>query len=223
MNPPNLKLNDVSGKVSGPRTADDDTGQGVDDAGLVASALSGESGAFDRLVLRYQSRAVAVAYRLLGNGHDAWEAAQEAFIRAYRSLDSLKEQARFGPWLLRIVSNQALNYRRARGAQRAVSLDDGNPDESGGGSGAVRVEQPAQADPLDAAEVRGAVKEAIDSLPEKQRLAIVLFAIEGLPQADVAEIIGCSVELVKWNVFQARKKLRSVLKDVLAGGDDEAT
>jgi RNA polymerase sigma-70 factor (ECF subfamily) len=203
--------------MNGPRSADDDAGQGADDAGLVDAALAGDSGAFDSLVLRYQSRAVAVAYRLLGNAHDAWEASQEAFIRAYRSLDSLKEHARFGPWLLRIVSNQALNFRRSRGAQRAVSLDD---DPNAGRDSivdgvAIGTERRPADDPVDGAEIRGAVQAAIDSLPEKQRLALVLFAIEGMPQVEVAEIIGCSVELVKWNVFQARKKLRLLLKDIV--------
>jgi len=64
-------------------------------------------------------------------------------------------------------------------------------------------------------ELGGAVGEAIGRLPEKQRLALILFSIEGLPQKEVAEILECSVELVKWNVFQARKTLRKTLAGYL--------
>ena len=65
------------------------------------------------------------------------------------------------------------------------------------------------------AELKQAISEAMEQLPEKQRLALILFSVEGLPQKEVAEVLDCSVELVKWNVFQARKKLRVLLKEHL--------
>jgi RNA polymerase sigma-70 factor (ECF subfamily) len=64
-------------------------------------------------------------------------------------------------------------------------------------------------------ELGAAIQRAIEALPDKQRLALVLFSIEGLPQKEVAAVLDCSVELVKWNVFQARKKLREALGDYL--------
>jgi RNA polymerase sigma-70 factor (ECF subfamily) len=60
-----------------------------------------------------------------------------------------------------------------------------------------------------------AVSRAMETLPEKQRLSLILFSIEGMPQKDVAEILDCSLELVKWNVFQARKKLKELLEEYL--------
>lgn len=184
------------------------------DAQAVARTLAGETAAFDGLIEQYQRRAVAVAYRLLGNIEDAKDVCQEAFLRAFRSLASLQDPERFGAWLMRIVSNQALNYRRGRRGTLSLAT------ESGGATAdrspaALSRSADAAAEPMTAAETHGAVTAAIESLPEQQRLALILFAIERLPQKEVAEILECSVEMVKWNVFQARKKLKEMLAEYL--------
>ncbi|MGB9624787.1 MAG: RNA polymerase sigma factor [Phycisphaerae bacterium] len=172
--------------------------------------------AFGALVERYQRRAVSASYRLVGNIQDAMEVSQDAFLRAYRSLGSLNEPARFGPWLMRIVSNLSLNFRRSRRSALRVGglpLDDVLSDEES--APAAREEAVAggewSVDGLASGEVRSRIEKAIAELPEKQRLALILFAIEGWPQRDVAEVLGCSLEAVKWNVFQARKTLKEKL------------
>jgi len=181
---------------------------GVEDAQLVRLTLAGDMKAFESLVARYEKRAASAAYRLLGNSHDAMEVCQDAFLKAYQSLASLKEQGRFGPWLLRIVSNLSLNFRRSRKAVASLPTDDALQDAPG--SPATRsAESPASG------ELTAEIERAIATLPEKQRLALVLFAIEGWPQMDVAEMLGCSLEAVKWNVFQARKTLKDKLADYL--------
>ena len=190
--------------------------EAIQDAGLVSSVLAGDSAAFDRLVRRYQRRAVAVAYRLLGNVHDAADVAQDAFLRAYRGLGGLEDRRRFGPWLMRIVTNLSLNFRRSREtgvARGAAALDDvvETPDGFRNPTGDAWTGGLSPTDSSLSGELRDAVGQAIERLPEKQRLALVLYSIEGLPQKDVAEILECSVELVKWNVFQARKTLRKEL------------
>jgi RNA polymerase sigma-70 factor (ECF subfamily) len=190
---------------------------GQEDAREVAAARSGDDSAFDRLVHRYQKRAVAVAYRLLGSIHDATDVAQDAFLRAFQKLADLEDPRRFGPWLLRIVTNLALNFRRSRSRDPGVSTDDlvEGLEPARTASGASIATDEAAEQSIETQELRSAVATAIDGLPEKQRLALVLFSLEGLPQKDVAEIMGCSIELVKWNVFQARKTLRQRLADFL--------
>ncbi len=185
---------------------------------LVLEAQRGDDDAFAELVRLYQRRAVSVAYRLLNNMEDASDVTQDAFVRAYRHLDQLDDPAKFGGWLLRVVSNLSLNYRRSRSIRRAVSLDDGHSFDDGDGSSlADRLAAPAtdntEALPQD---THDAVSQALATLPEKQRLALILFSVEGMPQKQVADILECSVELVKWNVFQARKKLRGLLATVLS-------
>lgn len=195
------------------------TGTPPTDEALVRRAVAGEGAAFDALVERYQRRATSVSYRLLGNLHDALEVCQEAFIRAYRGLHTLEDAGRFGPWLLRIVTNLSLNFRRARGSGvRKVSFEDCivNEDQS---RDELISDAPYSEDrpgaTLAAAELSARVQAAINELPDQQRTALVLFSIEQLPQKDVASIMGCSVEAVKWHVFQARKKLKDMLGDHL--------
>jgi RNA polymerase sigma-70 factor (ECF subfamily) len=194
-------------------------GAKLSDAELVRAASAGRQTAFDVLIERYQRRAVSVAYRLLGNLHDALEVCQESFIRAYRNLDSLEDGRRFGSWLLRIVTNLSLNFRRDRAVERQrVSLEDCILDEHHTRSERVADAPHSDERPgaeLAAEELRSAVQAAIADLPEQQQTALVLFSFEQLPQKEVASIMECSVEAVKWHVFQARKKLREQLAEYL--------
>lgn len=186
------------------------------DAGWVRAALAGDTEAFGRLVETYQRRAVGVAYRLLGNSDDAAETSQEAFLRAYKSLPKLKEPARFGPWLMRIVSNLSLNRRRSRRTGSTVSLDEQQGTETATTSDGRPVASSFGPDSQVAGrEMQAAIDAAMEQLPEKQRLSLVLFTIEGWAQKDIAEFLECSVENVKWNVFQARKRLKVMLGDLI--------
>lgn len=182
--------------------------------GLVLAAKQGDKQAFGKLAQQYQRQCAAVALRLLGNTHDAAELVQDALVKAFRNLDQLQQSERFGPWLMRIVTNLALNYRRSRGRRQAISLEQPAADADEGEdlrstiSGGV-LDAPEK--PLTSAELGGAIQRAIEALPEKQRLAVVMFAIEKMPQKEVAEILKCSVEAVKWHVFMARKQLKKSL------------
>ncbi len=91
---------------------------------LVGKVLAGDRTAFDELVTRYQAQAVAVSYRLLGNTHDALEVVQDSFIKAFTSLATLQKPEAFGGWLMRIVSNLSLNFRRGRKTRQQLPLDD---------------------------------------------------------------------------------------------------
>src|SRR3954453_18081348 len=84
------------------------------DGQLVERVLAGDRKAYDLLIARYQRQAVAVSYRLLGNTQDALEVSQDAFLKGFTSLASLQKPEAFGGWLMRIVSNLSLNYRRGR-------------------------------------------------------------------------------------------------------------
>jgi RNA polymerase sigma-70 factor (ECF subfamily) len=184
------------------------------DGDLVRQAVAGQRSAFDELIRRHQRQAVAVSYRLLGNTPDALEVTQDAFLRAYRSIETLQRPDAFGGWLLRIVSNLSLNYRRGRKHRSTLPLDD----LLGGGEVDGTDRSPTGGDPvrrLQGKELGQRLQAALAQLPAKQRQALVLFTVEELPQKDVAEQLGCSVEAVKWHVFQGRKKLRELLKDEL--------
>jgi len=199
----------------------DEPSPGKADQELVEKTLAGDRKAFDELIRKYQRQAVAVSYRLLGNTQDALEVTQDAFLKAFTSLDTLQKPGAFGGWLMRIVSNLSLNYRRSRKTRQSVPLADvlepqgGHATESHGGGSEWMA---SSADPvrgLEGKELGAKLKEALAQLPEKQRLALMMFTIDEMPQKQVAEALECSVEAVKWHVFQGRKKLKEILKDQL--------
>src|SRR3954447_9314652 len=94
------------------------------DGQLVVRTNEGDRKAFDQLINRYQRQAVAVSYRLLGNSQDALEVTQDAFLKAFTSLATLQKPEAFGGWLMRIVSNLSLNFRRSRKVRSQLPLDD---------------------------------------------------------------------------------------------------
>jgi RNA polymerase sigma-70 factor, ECF subfamily len=193
-----------------------DSPDGPSDGFLVERTLAGDRSQFDALIRRYQRQAVAVSYRLLGNTNDSLEVTQDAFLKAYSSLATLQNGDAFGGWLMRIVSNLSLNYRRSRKIRSQLPLDDllGSTDagqtDAGGSEWMAKSGDPVRS--LEGKELGVKLKQALEQLPEKQRLAIVMFTIEEMPQKQVAETLGCSVEAVKWHVFQGRKKLKEILK-----------
>jgi|GEM_PF-158887 RNA polymerase sigma-70 factor (ECF subfamily) len=192
--------------------------QRLSDGHLVRQTRNGDRSAFNELFVRYQRPAVAVAYRLLGNIHDAMEVTQDAFLKAFSNLPMLQQAEAFGGWLMRIVSNLSLNFRRGRKSRSALPLDD-LPDST------ESISTPC-ADPfhrIESAEMGRVLRNALQRLPARQRTAIILFTLEQLPQKQVAETLGCSVKAVKWHVFQGRKKLRQALKDYLTASPPHST
>ncbi len=178
------------------------------DAVLVNRTLSGQKSAFNELINRHQRRATSVAYRLLGNLQDALEVAQEAFLKAFTNLTTLQNPQAFGPWLMRIVSNLSLNFRRSRKSLCTLPLDDLLPSAA-----ANHDFEPCRL--MHSAEIGSRIGHALAQLPDRQRAAIDLFALRQIPQKQVAQTLGCSVEAVKWHVFDGRRKLKAILKDCL--------
>jgi len=208
--------------ASDPNQGESSRQQGPSDRQLVTKCLAGDRKAFDELIRRYQRQAVAVSYRLLGNSQDSLEVTQDAFLKAFTSLETLQKPEAFGGWLMRIVSNLSLNYRRSRKTRTAVPLAEVLAPQSGDATeahgGGSEWMSSGTGDPvrgLEGKELGVKLKEALAQLPEKQRLAIVMFTIDEMPQKQVAEALGCSVEAVKWHVFQGRKKLKEILKEHL--------
>ncbi len=207
-----------------PKASDlpDSKHQAPADGVLVRRVLAGEREAFDELIRRYQRQAVAVSHRLLGNTQDSLEVTQDSFLKAFTSLATLQKPEAFGGWLMRIVSNLSLNYRRSRKLRTQLPLDDllgpmgseqADSSTGGGSEWMARNDDPVHA--LASKEMGQRLQTALAELPEKQRLAIVMFAMQEMSQKDVAEALGCSVEAVKWHVFQGRKKLRELLQEHL--------
>jgi len=175
---------------------------------LIARARRGDRPALEEVFRRYRDPAYRVAYRLLGNTEDALDAVQDGFIKAIRKLSSFENRCSFKTWLLRVVSNAALDLGRQRRrrddltavATERVMLDGGTT--------------PEHADPAREAEesdLRRALYEALMLLPEAQRQTFVLHVDGGLSYREVADTMGISIGTVMSRLFYARQKLKGLL------------
>ena len=173
-----------------------------DDVTLVVRTLAGDRAAFGTLVERHQEPVRRVTRAVLHDVHDADDAAQDTFLTALLKLDRYDRRRPFRPWLLRIATNTAIDRRRRRALRRTaplaldVSTSDPGPD--------VATERAALQERLRA---------ALNELPERYRIAIVLFDVEGFAHAEIAEILGVAVGTVRSAVFHARRHLRELLAD----------
>jgi RNA polymerase sigma-70 factor (ECF subfamily) len=178
----------------------------IEAAKLVNASQTGDRGAFDELVRLYQKRAMLVAVRILGSADEAAEAVQAGFLKAYLNIKKLRNAEQFECWLLRIVANAAIS--QARTAKRRVAqvrIADCSQDNA-----ALSATQKQ-----DAEELSQAVRQAMLMLSKKEAQAISLFGLQDMSQRQVTEIMNCSAEAVRWHVFNARKKLKVLLKEYL--------
>ena len=173
---------------------------------LVKASQRGDRGSFDELVVLYQQRAMQVAVRMLGDADEAAEAVQNGFVKAYLNIDKLREPKRFEAWFFRIIANTAISQRRTA-KFRAEKIKTAGDCES---KKAFSPEERKVGQ-----ELKEAIQRAMLKLSKKQAQAIALVGIEALPREEVAEIMGCSAEAVKWHVFKARQKLKVLLKEYL--------
>ncbi len=167
---------------------------GRPDAALARRARAGDTAAFEELVHRHELRAFRVALRVLGDRGAAEDAAQEAFVRAWRALGSFRADSSFTTWLYRIVDNACLDHRAA--ARPEVSLMHDTPD--------------AGADPHGVAESHErlrALTADLLRLPPGQRVPLVLRELEGLSYEEIGAVLDVSVPAVKGRIHRARLSL----------------
>ena len=177
-----------------------------DDAELLARLRRGDRGAMDELFRRYRAAAFRVAYRLLGHEADALDAVQNAFIKVFTHLDGFEGRSSFKTWLLRVVSNAALDVGRRRGRQderRDEFAVDAEPEAP------AADEEPGRE--LERADLRRLLDQALQQLPEAQRKTFVLHVDGGLSYREVADVLGISIGTVMSRLFYARQKLRALL------------
>jgi RNA polymerase sigma-70 factor (ECF subfamily) len=169
--------------------------------------------AFAELVERYQHRLIGIMHHLVGNAEEAEDLAQEVFLRVYRSRKRYHPEAKFSTWLFTIANNLALNALRSRQRKRVVPL----PPQESGPLGPRPAEQivadrggpPGQR--LQQQELAGIIRQALDGLNERQRMAVVLNKYEDMNYAEIAEIMGLTTKAVKSLLSRARAALREAL------------
>jgi RNA polymerase sigma factor (sigma-70 family) len=184
------------------------------EAELVLRARRGDEAAFGELVAAHQEIAFRVGYLVLGDGAEAEDATQEAFVKAYRAMERFREGAPFRPWLLRIVANTARNRRRAAGRRLGLQLRAQAATHAGASAPS------AEASVL-AAERRRSLLAAVNALSADDRLVIGARYFLDLPEADIAALAGVPAGTVKSRLSRARARLARRLGGDRAGWLDD--
>jgi RNA polymerase sigma-70 factor (ECF subfamily) len=152
-------------------------------------------------VHRYQAQVRRVCRAVTGEEHDADDAAQDAFLSALDRIETYDRSRPFGPWLMRIAANAGIDLLRRRNVRRSEVLDE---------SLAAGTSSPV----VDAgrSELRERIGQALAQLPERQRIAVTLFDLEGYAHAEIAQVLGVPEGTARSDVFHARRKLRELLR-----------
>ena len=169
-----------------------------DETFLLARARQGDLPAFEEIVRRYQRRVYGVALRIVRSHAVADDIAQEAFLKAWQSLDRFELGRPFGPWVCRIAANQAVNHVRS-----PRSREDPLPE----GHGETRTTERSPLDAVLDTEAQQVLNDALESLPVEQRTVFVLRAVEEMSYAEIAEALELSPGTVMSRLFRAREKL----------------
>ncbi len=186
---------------------------------LISRARQGDLTAFDQIIVAHQQRIIGLAWRMLGNQEDARDAAQEIFLRVYKHLNKFDPAQDFAAWLYRIAVNVCRDLARKRGR--------GNPTSFEAEREAGTLAEPASPHNTEKsamhAQERAIVLRALARLTEKERAAIVLRDLEGLPTEEVARILGSTPTTVRSQISTARVKIKQFRALWLSGRISTAT
>ena len=185
------------------------------DVQLMLQVVGGDHDAFESLVGRYQDRLIGFFFHLVRDRTLAEDMAQEVFLRIYRSRERYTAKARFSTWLFRIAHNLASNQRRGMARRREIPLA-----ASAGADDGVRPEEEILAEKsalmptrmIDSKETQDVVRDALETLNERQKTAVLLHKFEGLSYQDIGEIMDLNVVAVKSLLSRARGKLKEALE-----------
>jgi len=184
----------------------------MDDGQLIEKFLKGDQSSFERLVKKYQDRIYNTIHSIVGNQTDAWDIAQEVFIKAYRSLPSFRRNSNFYTWLYRIAVNQAHDFFRKKKREKLISLGGMGKEEKESLLSFVASRQKTALEELEAKELQELIRTVLNSLSIKHRTIITLREIEGLSYSEIAEALGCSLGTVESRLYRARKEMRALLR-----------
>jgi RNA polymerase sigma-70 factor (ECF subfamily) len=184
------------------------------DQALVERVQRGEKRAFDILVLKYQNKIIQLAYRYVHDHDEAMDVAQEAFIKAYRSLGKFRGDSAFFTWIYRIAINTAKNHLVASGRRPPrTDLDAQEAEQYDGATGLREYATPEHILLRD--ELKETIASAIKELPDDLRTAITLRELEGLSYEEIAQTMECPIGTVRSRIFRAREAIDNKMKTLL--------
>jgi len=177
---------------------------------IVQKVIKGDVNAFETLVLAYEKNVYNIALRMTGNSEDASDMTQEAFIKAYNSLQSFRGDSKFSVWLYRIATNVCLDFLRSKSRRPTVSL---SVEDNEGDEVQLDVADESQSPELllDRQMTRESVRRGLETLSPEYRQILLLREIQGLSYEEISQVLGLEAGTVKSRIFRARKKLCAFL------------
>jgi RNA polymerase sigma-70 factor (ECF subfamily) len=188
----------------------------VSELDLVKRCQAGQADAFDELVVRYRARIFGMIYSMVHSEQDAWDLAQDSFVKAWKSIKRFRGQSSFYTWIYRIVMNVTIDWLRKKQVKGAgAEFDDSiQLKEIDPASKTVPKPDALPYENVQRSEIRTQIDQAISQLTPEHRAVILMKEIEDMQYHEIAEALGCSIGTVMSRLFYARKKLQSLLKDV---------
>ncbi len=188
----------------------------VSDLDLVKRCQAGQTEAFDELVSRYRTRIFAMIYNMVHNEQDAWDLAQDSFVKAWKSIKRFRRHSSFYTWVYRIVMNVTIDWLRKKQIKGAGSEfnDSIQLKEIDPASRTVPKADPLPHERMERSEIRAKIDSAIGQLSPEHRAVILMKEIEDMQYHEIVETLGWSIGTVMSRLFSARKKLQNLLRDV---------
>lgn len=188
----------------------------VSELDLVKRCQAGETEAFDELVVRYRTRIFGMIYNMVHNEQDAWDLAQDSFVKAWNSIKRFRGQSSFYTWMYRIVMNVTIDWLRKKQVKGAgAEFDDAiQLKEIEPASKTVPKPDALPYERMERSEIRAQIDDAIAQLSPEHRAVILMKEIEDMQYHEIAEALDCSIGTVMSRLFYARKKLQNLLRDV---------
>src|SRR5216117_1700421 len=188
----------------------------VSELDLVRRCQAGDTEAFDELVTRYRTRVFGMIYNMIHSEQDAWDLAQDSFVKAWKSIKRFRGQSSFYTWIYRIVMNVTIDWARKKQIKAggtefddAIQLKEIDP-----ASKTMPKPDALPYETMERSEIRARIDRAIAQLSPEHRAVILMKEIEEMQYHEIAEALGCSIGTVMSRLFYARKKLQNLLRDV---------
>ena len=177
--------------------------QQFQDVELVRRSQAGDTEAFGELVTKYRTKIFTMVYGMVRNEHDAWDLAQEGFVRAWQSIHRFEGRSSFYTWLYSITVNLTIYSLRRKGRREEVELND-----------AIPTSLPGPGVNYQRTEIQEQVNAALAKLSPEHRAVVVLKELEDLQYHEIAEVLNLSTGTVMSRLFYGRKKLQSILRPI---------
>ncbi|HEY5894141.1 MAG TPA: sigma-70 family RNA polymerase sigma factor [Chthoniobacterales bacterium] len=185
----------------------------VEDSELVTRTQAGDAEAFDVLILKYSQRLYGLVYHMTSNHEDTNDLLQDIFAKAFRSIQGFQGKSSFYTWIHSISVNMTINFLKKRGRRFHMSLDD---IDGGVQNDKEFIELTATSDPVrdnDLLELQQRLNEAMQKLSHEHRAVVTMFDIQGMPHAEISQILGVSEGTVRSRLFYAHRQLQNYLEE----------